>query len=149
MKLDAYFLARIGLASLGLSLAACTSAPLVGEPSKAAGASPLSYRPEYAVGGRVRGLEGVGLTLRGLHGEVVKIDDDGRFAFGTRLLDGSSYNVTVAQEPISPVQSCVVERGAGRIIGRNALEITVECTTSRFDVPAPAAERTEEKHASR
>ncbi|MCA9588582.1 MAG: hypothetical protein KC657_24865 [Myxococcales bacterium] len=92
-----------------------------------------SYRPAYVVGGRVRGLEGIGLSLRDADGRLLQVDDDGRFAFGTRLEDGTPYAVEIAREPISPVQSCVIVNGKGTISGANAVSVEVVCTTLRVD----------------
>src|SRR4051794_9953169 len=81
-----------------LPLAGCASAAAAPEP-----AAPMA-RPEYVVGGHVSGLEGIGLSLRTSRGEEINVDDDGKFVFGGRLEDGASYAVTIAREPISPVQ---------------------------------------------
>lgn len=117
-----------------LPLTAC--APAAAEPAAVMG------RAEYVVGGHVTGLRGVGLSLRTARGEEINVDDDGKFVFGARLEDGTTYAVTVGREPISPVQSCTVERGAGKIAARNAMHIEVVCSTISLD-PAPA------QHASR
>src|SRR5690348_2298998 len=66
-------------------------------------------RPVFVVGGRVAGLRGIGLTLRNARGEEVHIRDDGMFVFNSPVDDSTAYSVNVEREPISPVQSCVVE----------------------------------------
>lgn len=98
---------------------------------------PDSYGSAYAVGGHVRGLDGIGLTLRSVDGEEVKIEADGKFVFGRRLDDRTAYAVTIVREPISPVQACIVERASGRIEGRNAMDIEVVCSTVTFDGATP------------
>ena len=122
-----------------LPLTACAPAAALpaAEPAAAMG------RAAYVVGGHVTGLRGVGLSLRTARGEEINVDDDGKFVFGARLEDGTTYAVTVGREPISPVQSCTVERGAGKIAARNAMHIEVVCSTISLD-PAPA-----QQHASR
>jgi hypothetical protein len=134
MKLDVV-VARV-LCLLPLSaLVACAPAVTHGPQALTSTKRP---RDEYVVGGRVTGLEGIGLTLRASNGDEVKVDDDGRFAFPTRLEDGTDYEVTLAREPIAPVQRCMVERGAGKVEGKNAVQISVVCATVTFD-DAPSA----------
>jgi hypothetical protein len=94
---------------------------------------PLTYGTEYVVGGHVMGLRGIGLTLRDARGAEIKVDDDGRFVFGSRLENGSEYSVQIAREPISPVQTCFVDHGTGKIDGRNAMDLLVLCTTAFED----------------
>ena len=139
-----------------LPLTACASAPHAQAPTQATS----TFRPEYVVGGHVTGLRGIGLSLRSAGGEEIAVDDDGKFVFGKRLADGSAYAVRIEREPISPVQSCVVEHGAGTIASHNAMEIRVVCNAVSFDdlavMPAGAtaalaepAGTGETKHAAR
>lgn len=87
----------------------------------------------YRVGGLVSGLGGHSLIL-GLNGiEILPITHNGVFEFGTHLLDGESYVVTVAQQPLDPEQTCSVTGGDGEIIGVDALAIQVQCVTTVFD----------------
>ncbi len=112
-----------------LPLSACAPAARLREPAPAASAT----RTEYVVGGRVTGLQGIGLSLRSDSGEEVAVDDDGKFVFGKRLPNGAPYAVRIEREPISPVQSCAIERGAGTIASHNAMEIRVVCNAVSFD----------------
>jgi hypothetical protein len=124
-----------------LALAIVATLPLTGCARSAPVREPgvvETYRQQYVVGGRVKGLEGIGLKLRDARGAEIDVEDDGRFVFGARLDDGASYEVTVAREPIAPVQSCVVEKGVGTIAGRNAMEITVTCKAADFSEPPRA-----------
>jgi trimeric autotransporter adhesin len=120
-------LARMFLAILPLT--ACAPAVMSEAPASASS----SARREFVVGGHVTGLRGIGLSLRNARGEEIKIDDDGKFVFGSRLGDGSDFEVSVEREPISPVQSCAVTRGTGKIAGRNAMDISVVCSTISLD----------------
>jgi hypothetical protein len=132
MKLDVVVARVFCLLPLS-ALLACAPA-VVREPQAVTSTTAATGpRAEYVVGGRVTGLEGIGLTLRASNGDEVKVDDDGRFAFGTRLEDGADYEITLAREPIAPVQRCMVERGAGTIEGKNAVQIAVVCATVTFD----------------
>ena len=116
-----------------LSLTACAPAVMAEAP-----AAP-GTRPEFVVGGHVTGLRGIGLALRNERGEEIKVDDDGKFVFGSRLGDGSEFAVTIEREPISPVQSCFIARGKGKIAGRNAMDITVLCSDISLDTRAHGA----------
>jgi hypothetical protein len=116
-----------------LPLTACAPAVMAEAP-----AAP-STRHEFVVGGHVTGLRGIGLSLRNSRGEEIKIDDDGKFVFGSRLGDGSEFAVSVEREPISPVQTCAVARGTGKIAGRNAMDITVVCSTISLDTNPQSA----------
>jgi 6-phosphogluconolactonase len=98
-------------------------------------------RGAYVVGRPVTGLQGIGLSLRTARGEEVNVDDDGKFVFGARLEDGTEYAVSVAREPIAPVQTCVVERGAGKIAARNAMNVAVVCSTISIRAEPAAAQR--------
>ena len=51
--------------------------------------------------------------------------------------------VSVGREPISPVQSCVVERGSGKIAAHNAMHVSVVCATIALGPD------TAQQHASR
>jgi hypothetical protein len=116
-------------AALAASLVACSPA------ASHEASSPAHYGPAYVVGGHVTGLRGIGLSLRGAGGEEVDVTDDGKFVFGALLPDGAAYDVAISREPISPVQSCTVTHGAGKIAGRSAMTIDVVCTTATFDDP--------------
>jgi hypothetical protein len=108
-----------------LTLAACAPAAVDHAPQSICD---LKQHPVYIVGGEVHGLRGIGLKLQNGHGEEVRIGSDGTFIFNSPVDDGSDYAVTIAREPISPVQSCTLDHGHGRINGRDAMEIAVTCT---------------------
>src|SRR5262249_42477549 len=61
---------------------------------------------DFTIGGTVRDLEGRGLVLRNNGTEDLTIDSDGSFTFDTALPGGASYNVTVAEQPRDPEQTC-------------------------------------------
>jgi hypothetical protein len=121
-----------------VALAGCASsesaAPIVAAPS-------LSSKPSYFVGGRVTGLKGVGLVLRTAAGDHARVMADGEFAFGTPFENGARYAITIEREPISPVQSCVVEHASGKIAGKEPSDIVVTCSTVSFDDPPATDER--------
>ena len=132
------------LLAAALPLSACTSAAGVRAPAATSAttttvsASTSGHRV-YVVGGRVKGLEGIGLALGNSRGQEIQVEDDGRFVFRRTLEDGADFTVTIERQPISPAQSCVIEHAEGKIAGKNAMETTVVCTTLTFD-SAPAWE---------
>jgi hypothetical protein len=89
----------------------------------------------YTIGGIVSGLEGTA-TLRNNDADTVTITANGAFAFATPLTPGSSYNVTVQQQPLYPPrnQVCTVAMGAGTVASSNVASIAVTCATSTFTV---------------
>ena len=97
----------------------------------------------YTIGVNVSGLSGSGLVLRNNGGDDLAISANGAATFATPLLDGSSYNVTVATQPSNPAQTCSVPQagkgsllGAGIVNGANVTGIPVTCVT---DPTAPGA----------
>lgn len=132
-------LARVLMAVLPLAifpLAGCSSSPNVHPPIVPHRGDTAAE--EYVVGGHVRGLEGIGLSLRNSQGDELKVDDDGKFVFGNRQKNWSEYEITIAREPISPAQTCTIERGEGRINGKNVMNVDVVCKTVSFEDPQAA-----------
>ena len=82
----------------------------------------------YTVGGAVSGLEGSGLVLQNNGGDDLAIANNGSFEFSSPAFDGQSYNVTVAQQPTIPFQSCEVSNGSGIIAGEDITNIDIVCT---------------------
>ena len=81
----------------------------------------------YAVGGTVTGLAGTGLTLRDNGGDDRGINADGTFTFATPVASGAPYDVTVATQPSSPAQSCVVGNGTGTVGAGPVSGVTIAC----------------------
>ena len=80
------------------------------------------------IGGTVTGLTGTGFMLRN-GTEDLSISGPGTFAFTKPQLDGSSYDVTVRTQPISPWQTCVIDEGKGVVTG-DVKTIVVSCTSN-------------------
>jgi 6-phosphogluconolactonase len=86
---------------------------------------------DYKIGASIDGLVGSRLALSN-NGVTVAIAPgatgrlDGVFS---GLLNGTSYNITVATQPTSPSQTCVVTNGQGKIAGAD-VAITLSCTTT-------------------
>jgi hypothetical protein len=88
----------------------------------------------HSVGGSVSGLRGSGLTLKLNGANDVPIASDGQFTFATPVASGSSYEVSIGQQPSNPTQVCSVANGAGTIANAPVTSIRVTCASSTFNV---------------
>lgn len=91
-------------------------------------------RRAFTIGGTVGGLAGRGLVLRNNDGDDLSINADGTFRFATAVESGRTYAVSVAADPTSPRQRCVVENGSGTVTNANVTDIRVQCTTIEYTV---------------
>lgn len=89
---------------------------------------------EFTIGGRVRGLEGVGLVLELNDGNDLALTADGRFAFETSVPGGTTYVVRVKSQPTSPSQECTIENATGTVLDQNVDNVVVRCRTNRYDI---------------
>lgn len=87
------------------------------------------------VGGTVSGLVGTGLVLS-LNGgaQTLPVSANGAFAFGSAVVEGSSYSVTVQTQPSSPSQTCTVSNGSGTVSTVSVTNIAVNCVTNLANV---------------
>src|SRR6266404_1577310 len=82
----------------------------------------------YTVGGTITGLSGSGMVLNSDFGGDLTVSASGSFTFGTRLPDGSAFNVGVKNQPTSsPAQVCQVANGTGTIAAANVTNVDVTC----------------------
>lgn len=90
--------------------------------------------------GSISGLQGTGLRLRllldGDREDTCStdngcIDTQGSFVFAGKGLAGSTYAVTVAQQPSSPAQNCSLANGSGTIGMGDVTNVTVVCSTNK------------------
>lgn len=88
----------------------------------------------YTVGGDVSGLLGSGLVLQNNTGDDLAIDINGAFTFGTALVEGSSYDVTVLTQPSAPNQICTVSNGSGTIGESSITNVLVNCVTETYTI---------------
>jgi trimeric autotransporter adhesin len=100
---------------------------------------------DFTIGGTVLDLEGSGLVLRNNASDELRIDSDGRFTFDTALPVGSTYNVTITEQPRDPEQTCNVANGSGVVGTSNISNVTVRCSSSpptggRFEVGGHVSE---------
>jgi hypothetical protein len=150
------------LDAFGASAAVSGTTAVVGAPAEDSGATgvngdgsddsvPISGAAyvfdlaRYLIGGTVSGLAGSGLVLQNNGGDDLEIGADGAFAFATKLLDGTSYSVTVASQPSNPDRACTVSNGLGVLNGADITDVQVTCRpdaafADRFESPASAAD---------
>lgn len=83
----------------------------------------------FSVGGSVSGLVGSGLMLTTADGVALPIDRNGSFALPQKLRAGTSYRVSVGQEPRDPKQACSIQHGEGDAV-RNVTDLRVQCVTT-------------------
>ena len=87
----------------------------------------------------VSGLVGSGLVLQDNGADALAITSNGAARFATALPSGSTYNVTVLQQPQLPAQNCVVNNGTGTITPGANPNISVVCSTSAFTIGGNAS----------
>ena len=80
---------------------------------------------DYTVGGSVFGLSGT-LVLANNGGDALTLNADGTFTFPNALPPGSTYLVTVQNQPAT--QTCTVTNGSGSITNANITNVTVNCS---------------------
>src|ERR1700687_1066577 len=80
------------------------------------------------IGGTVSGLLGTGFVLQNNGGNNLPVSAKGAFTFTTSIASGATYDVTVLNEPASPVQTCVVIDGSGTA-NANVTSVQVSCAT--------------------
>ena len=83
----------------------------------------------HTVSGTVSGLRqsSLGLKVQISSGETIPSLSDGTFTFPTALLVGTSYVVTIVQQPINPHQTCVVNNGSGVVGNADITNIAIVC----------------------
>jgi trimeric autotransporter adhesin len=89
---------------------------------------------EFTVGGEVRDLSGSGLILRNNGGDDLRIDGNGRFVFSMTLPAGAVYDVSVAEQPRDPAQTCTIANASGTIGARNVTNVKVSCVREGFTI---------------
>jgi hypothetical protein len=86
----------------------------------------------YTVGGTVSGLSGSGLILQNSSGTNLAVLASGAFTFPAGLRTGTAYSVSVAAQPSSPTQNCLVTNGSGTVGTANVTNVAVTCTLVPF-----------------
>ena len=88
----------------------------------------------FTVGGSVSGLQGSGLVVRNNGADDLPIDSNGAFTFATPLASGERFDVTIAAQPSSPTQSCMLENASGVVGVANITSIRIQCETVELTV---------------
>ena len=82
----------------------------------------------FSVGGSVAGVKGSGLVIEEVTtGTRVTPTADGDFTFVYRFPQGTPYNVRIASNPTSPLQTCRVNNPTGTVT-ENITDVNVICT---------------------
>ena len=79
----------------------------------------------YSVGGTVVGLAGASVRIQNNGGDDVTLSQNGAFTFPTLVSDGSSYDVSVAEQPGGQV--CIVVGGFGTVAGGDVTGVEITC----------------------
>ena len=87
----------------------------------------------YSVSVNVNGLIGSGLVLQINNADDINIAGDGIYTFSQNLLSGNGYNITVAVEPIGPVQTCTVDSSIGTVTDSD-LTLIVNCSEITYTI---------------
>jgi hypothetical protein len=82
---------------------------------------------QFTIGGTITGLRGSGMVIANNGGDRFNPTADGPFTFPTAVLSGSSYNVTVTNPPILPLQRCDVTNGSGTVTEANITNVEISC----------------------
>ena len=89
-----------------------------------------SAPPYYTIGGTVHGLAGSGLVLQENGGGDLAVATNGPFKFGTAVVSGHNYAVTIAAQPSNPSQACIVSSSAGVVTNGPVTDVSVNCTNT-------------------
>jgi hypothetical protein len=119
----ARFAIVIATPMLSMALTAC---------SGGGGGSSSAPTATYTVGGTVTGLSGSGLVLQNNGGTSLTVSLPGAFTFADAVGSGAAYSVTVATQPSSPTQTCVVTNGSGTVSTTDVTNVAVDCTPTPF-----------------
>jgi hypothetical protein len=87
----------------------------------------------WTVGGTVSGLAlSESVVLQNNGADDLTVSGDGPFSFSTPASQGSSYIVTVMNQPEG--QTCSVSSGAGTVSGADITDVAVDCVTHSYTV---------------
>ena len=89
---------------------------------------PTSTPQSFTIGGTVDGLQGSGLVLTNLGGDL-PVSGNGHFTFPGTASSGQPYEIVVRTQPHNPDQVCSVQHGAGTVASADVSDIAVHCVT--------------------
>ena len=82
----------------------------------------------YYIGGTVSGmLDGNWMRLANNGTDDLAIIADGVFVFQTPLEDETSFDVSIINQPVNPIQPCQVFNGSALLAGDDVDKVLVEC----------------------
>jgi len=87
----------------------------------------------YNVRVTVAGLTGTGLILQS-GADVVPVTANSTFNMPTKVASGSTYQVTVSQQPSTPSQTCTVTPATPATVGGADVPVAVTCGINSFQV---------------
>lgn len=91
--------------------------------------------PDRSIGGTVTGLLGNGLSMVLNGSTVLPIASNGSYQFPGHFPPGTPYTITVAGQPTTPSQTCVVAANGTGVVGDGDVNnVLVVCVTDRFGV---------------
>jgi trimeric autotransporter adhesin len=82
---------------------------------------------QFTIGGTISNLRGSGMIIANNGGDRFNPTADGPFTFPTAVLSGSSYDVTVPNAPVLPLQQCTVTNGSGVVTDANITNVEIRC----------------------
>lgn len=101
----------------------------------ASGAAFIFGATNYSIGGNVSGLApGNRLIIQNNAGSDLIIQQNGPYQFASRLVSGSTYQVTVLDQPSTPNQLCSVTQANGTVFINNITNIDIECVTLSYSI---------------
>lgn len=83
------------------------------------------------ISGNVTGLNG-SLQIQNNGGDNLQINSNGSYQFSSLLNSGDNYLVSVAVNPTSPNQTCVLMNNSGTIVDADINNIDINCTTNKY-----------------
>ena len=82
----------------------------------------------FSIGGTLTGLHlGGSITLQNNNGDDLQLTSNGSFTFVTSLPDLSSYDVSISNQPNSPIQTCSVSNNSGTLSSADVTDVSIIC----------------------
>ncbi len=92
----------------------------------------------YTIGGTLSGLPaGSTVTLQNNAGDSLPLNANGAFMFGTGLMTGQMYAVTVSSQPAGAI--CNVSAGTGTVAGANVTQVVINCSMGTYTIGGTVA----------
>ncbi|MDH5376749.1 MAG: hypothetical protein OEX00_00325 [Gammaproteobacteria bacterium] len=101
------------------------------------------FTNQFTISGVASGLEGTGLKLKNtvkntdgiIKGEQYITVSGNEFGFSSPVLSGWSYNLSIAEQPQFPFQSCnITQQASGTISDGDVNSVSIACITNEYTV---------------